>query len=276
MTPKAKQQSYELLCSVYLDIPNPYQAYLFATINMNQKTVDKSLAYDLYGYNLDDENPESWSSEKLAVFISRKLNFDKDSIFYNHIIVAAENDAVLFEISPKNQNWCISTASIVNGILSLITSNPKKDRDTLQFKNIQDRKRSNLPKDKTPLRKYFLECNDKLIHTIVNNFFLAAYSELFKKESYLFKTVGIQALFRVLKEILIKNLDTDKDISVIYFSSILKLCADIDFSDNFYTASGLGKTRITNSMLIKLGFKNIEAINNESDIANYKRLLYLQ
>ena len=31
-----------LLCAVYLDLPFPYHAYLFATINFNQKKVDKS------------------------------------------------------------------------------------------------------------------------------------------------------------------------------------------------------------------------------------------
>src|SRR5439155_5762480 len=39
------RKSMELLCSVYMDLPYPYQAYLFATININQRKVNKSLAY---------------------------------------------------------------------------------------------------------------------------------------------------------------------------------------------------------------------------------------
>lgn len=42
-----ERQGMELLCAVYFDLPLAYQAYLFATININQrKVVDKSLAYE--------------------------------------------------------------------------------------------------------------------------------------------------------------------------------------------------------------------------------------
>ena len=41
----------ELVCSIFFDLPMPYQAYLFATINGNQKRVDKSLALELFGFN---------------------------------------------------------------------------------------------------------------------------------------------------------------------------------------------------------------------------------
>jgi|688.fasta_scaffold17123_7 DNA phosphorothioation-associated DGQHR protein 1 len=272
---ESERKNYELLCSVYLDIPNPYQAYLFATINMNQKRVDKSLAYELYGYNLDEENSEQWSSEKLAVFITRKLNLDENSIFKNHIIVAAQNDDALFEVSPKNQEWFISTASIVDGILTLISVNPKKDRDKLQQMLFNERKRIKLNSDSTPLRNYYLESNDKLIYLIVLNYFNASYKLLYKKNSYIFKTIGIQSQFNLLKNILINYLDTDKDISVEYFKSLLKPCELIDFSDNFYTASGLGKTRINNSLLLKLGFKKLEEIHKLEEIEDYRRLLNL-
>ncbi len=272
-----KQKEYELLCSIYLDLPNPYQAYIFATINMNQKTVDKSLAYDLYGYNLDEEKDESWSPEKVAVYLSRTLNFDRDSIFYNHITTAAENDDVLFETLPKDQKWNISTASIVRGILTLISSKPQRDRDILQQKTTKERKRTVLDseKDSTPLRQYYLSNNDKLIYTIVANFFKAAHDSLYKEGSYIFKTIGIQSLFSLLKKVLNDKLEEDKDISVPYYTNILEKCADIDFTDNFFTASGIGKTRITNSLLIKTGFISIESIRKEEDVPEYNRLLQI-
>jgi len=276
LIPIQRREEYELLCSIYLDLPNPYQAYLFATININQKAVDKSLAYELYGYNLDEENPSSWSPEKLAVYLARRLNFEEESIFYNHIKVAAENDEVLFDIAPRDQEWCISTASIVDGILSLISTRPKKDRDLLQQLEINKRNRTLLAPDKTPLRNYYLSNNDKLIYLIINNFFKASHSILYKKGSYLFKTVGIQAQFGILKNILEQNLAKDKDISVKYFSDILGNCKEIDFSDNFFTASGLGRLRILNSFLIKLNLKDIEDITNPQDRINYKRLLNLE
>ena len=69
----------ELVCSIFLDLHNPYQAYLFATINGNQKRVDKSLALELFGYDVEDKPSNTWSPEKLAVYLTRKFNFRKDS-----------------------------------------------------------------------------------------------------------------------------------------------------------------------------------------------------
>ena len=54
-----------LLCAVFFDLPKPYQAFLFATINANQRPVSKSLTYELFGYNVEDESPEKWCSAPL-------------------------------------------------------------------------------------------------------------------------------------------------------------------------------------------------------------------
>lgn len=43
----------ELLCAVYLDLPKPLQAQIFATINSTQKPVSKNLTYELFGYNVE-------------------------------------------------------------------------------------------------------------------------------------------------------------------------------------------------------------------------------
>jgi DNA phosphorothioation-associated DGQHR protein 1 len=56
----------QLLCSIYLDLPKPYQAQLFATINSTQKKVSKSLTYELFGYNISDEDSDHWAPDKLV------------------------------------------------------------------------------------------------------------------------------------------------------------------------------------------------------------------
>jgi hypothetical protein len=40
-----EHRDMELLCVVFIDLPTPYHAYIFATINFNQKKVDRSLTY---------------------------------------------------------------------------------------------------------------------------------------------------------------------------------------------------------------------------------------
>lgn len=272
-----EQKNYELLCTLYLDLPNPYQAYIFASINMNQRKVDKSLAYELYGYDLNDEESNKWSPEKLAVYLTRKLNTDTKSIFKGHILLAANNDEILKQLSEKKSiNWSISTAAIVEGILSLISSNPKRDRDELQLTSEKERKRSDLEKLKSnvPLRKYYIKNNDLLIYTILINFFQASYNTLFKENTILFKTVGIQVQFIVLKEIL-KDLDKNKDISVNYFAENIVAYFDkvknINFDDNFFQLSGVGKTRMKNTLLITMGLMDISEIKNE--LTDYIKIL---
>jgi DGQHR domain-containing protein len=114
--PKLRQMP--LACAVFLDLPTPQQASIFATINYNQKPVDKSQTYQLFGYNLDDEPAESWSPEKLAVVLTRKLNVDERSPLKDRIQIAAQDDRVLDEESvARAKEWSVSTATIVEAIM---------------------------------------------------------------------------------------------------------------------------------------------------------------
>ena len=160
-----------LLCAVYLDIPLPYHAYIFATINFNQKKVDRSLAYQLFGFSLEEEPSISWAPETLAVYLVRLLSSEKESPFFNHIKLGVQDN---FE--EENNTWQISMATVVDGILSLISSNPKIDRALMHKKSIKSgRNRKDLPSQvSSPLRKTYIECNDKGIYQIVSNYFRAA------------------------------------------------------------------------------------------------------
>ncbi len=55
LPPGAPERAMELLCVVFLELPTPYHAYVFATINFNQKKVDRSLAYELFGFDVDED-----------------------------------------------------------------------------------------------------------------------------------------------------------------------------------------------------------------------------
>ncbi|MGY6205336.1 DGQHR domain-containing protein [Paraburkholderia strydomiana] len=84
-----------LVCSIYLDLPKPFQAQIFATINSTQKPVDKSLTYELFGYNLEEETEPYWSPDKLAVFLARRLGTDKVSPLKGRIVIAPKKDQIL-------------------------------------------------------------------------------------------------------------------------------------------------------------------------------------
>jgi DNA phosphorothioation-associated DGQHR protein 1 len=270
------RRDIELLCAVYLDLPLAYQAYIFATINFNQKKVDKSQAYELMGFGIDEEPAIAWSPEKAAVFLSRKLNTDSSSPLYSRIIVAAQNDDILFEKKPAKIDWAISTATIVDGTLRLFSSNPKRDRDEMYKKKVEDgRSRLMLQEfnDRSPLRGLFLKTNDLAIYTIIKNFFSAADSVLWKNaspNSYIIKTVGVQALFDILYELMkefrskhVGALDIEKDLSPSYFTKRLSHAASENWSNNFYQASGLGRLRIKNVLAVKLGLRDVNKVSDE-------------
>lgn len=263
---KDKLKEINLVCSVYFDLPNSYQAFLFATINSNQKKVDRSLALEQFGYNVDDESEKAWTPEKFAVFLSRKLNTDElNSPFYRHIKVAPMNVEKLFD-GEKNKEWVVSTATIVDGITSLISTNPKRDRILMQQKSfLSGRSRSMIEniKDNSPLRNYFLSNKDQQIYDFITNYFNSVSSKLWYNShpnSYIKKTVGIQALFDILKAILKKEINNLEGIN---FNNYIEKLTDIDFSDKFFQSSGIGRGRIRNTISIKLGLINIDKIKGK-------------
>jgi DNA phosphorothioation-associated DGQHR protein 1 len=255
-----EKKSMELLCAIYLDLPNPYQAYLFATINFNQKKVDRSLAYLLFGFNLEQEPAESWSPEKTAVFLCRKLNTDEQSPFYQHIKVAAKDDEKLFGEKAADDSWAVSTATVVDGILRLFSSNPKKDRDLMHKKLIAEgRTRSSLDDDSSPFRTLYKQTNDKAIYIAIKNYFLAVKQVFWlhaPEKSYIKKTVGIQALFDVLNSLLKKYFEDTKNISTDFFKAHLEKAKDIDFSTEKFQASGIGRSLVRRTIEERIGLKS--------------------
>lgn len=250
-----KALSCELVCSIFLDLPRPFQAQLFATINSTQKSVDKSLTYELFGYNINDETEEYWTPDKLAVFMARKLGTDPNSALHSRIVVAAKRDAALQALNDKAK-WRISTAVVVNGIVRLISSNPKRDSNLMRTPQVKTRSvLRDGPKDGSPLRDLYLTSNDIAIYTLVRNF-LYACDIVFWKEasdrSYILKTVGVQAIFDILK-VLAPEAIAAKNISRQRFIEILEPAGSIDFSEQEYRIpAGSGRSLIRQKITDKI------------------------
>lgn len=266
---KPERLDTELVCSLFLDLPKPFQAFLFATINSNQKPVDKSQTFELFGYNIEKEPPGNWSPDKLAVYFARKLNSESDSPLYRKVLVAAENDFALTRAQAKAQGeWMVSMATVVEGISRLFSQNTKRDRTILLSYKSGERNREVLARaavgDKSPLRELYLQLNDKVIYMAVKNFLIAA-QELFwskcKPDSFICKTVGVQALFDVLLAIS-KEGFAKKTFSVDFFTKKLAPAAEINFgNERFKNASGSGRLLIKNCIFFKAGLEK-EKIEN--------------
>lgn len=260
----------QLVCSIFLDLPKPFQAFLFATINSNQKPVNKSQTYELFGYNIEKEPPESWSPDKLAVFLARKLNSESDSPLCGRILIAAENDFSTTRAEAKRiGEWTVSMAVIVEGICRLLSQNTKKDRIALLQLPVRERKRNSLGLDKAPLRSLYIDSNDKVIYAALKNYFTAVKKIFWDKSppnSFIIKTVGIQALFDVLMELAKEGL-VIKTFTQQFFEERLHKAININFSHQYFrNASGSGRKAIKTCLFIRLGLTSPDTLdNNEKD-----------
>lgn len=258
----SKAKDMELLCSVYLDLPLAYHARIFTNININQKRVDKNLAYNLFQFDMEQGEPETWSPETLAVYFARVLEKDDDSPFKGKIKLGVEN---------SSSSTSISMASVIDGILSLITNNPKLDRETLHLKKIGDgRSRSLLSKLKSnaPLRELYLDSQDKTIFDIINEYFLLINSSLGGYNVFN-KTLAVHACFDVLRNTLIKNISFTQEMA--------SKCAKVNFDDSFFGVQTKLRVRLKNTLLVASGILDISEldIKDPSELYEYKRVLNL-
>lgn len=245
-----------LLCSVFIDLPKALQAQIFATINSTQKRVDRSLTYELFGYNVSDEDEVYWTPDKLAVFFTRKLSTDIDSPLQGRIMVAPKRDAALEELAAK-ASWRVSTAVVVDGILRLFSSNPKRDANLMRKDEASPRRElEDGPKDRSPLREVFIEGNDALIYKMVLNYMKASEDVFWRdasKDSFIFRTIGVQSIFDILRKVAGQSLEA-KDISVGFFTSLLEGARPIDFAtERFRNPSGSGRTMIRRAIEEAIG-----------------------
>jgi DNA phosphorothioation-associated DGQHR protein 1 len=211
-------ESFSVVCAIYFELTAPEQAEVFATINFNQQKVDKSLAYQLFGYDLDSTESEFWAPDTLAIYLSRLLNKDDGSPFINRINFGMKQDiredpevvkvkvveTAEAKAKAKADKWTVSTSTIVEGILRLISKNPAADRYKLHKKKILKNKRGDLEcklVKEAPLRNEYIRNNDIQLFELISDYFKVwedlAWSN--SETSFMYKTIGIQASFDILR-----------------------------------------------------------------------------
>lgn len=251
---RAGRLSMGLPCAVFINLPRPYQAKTFATININQKRVDKSLAYELFGYDLNESDSSKWPPDMLGVYLSRVLESEQTSPFKGHVKLALlEADDGATPTSGDQPEWKVSVACLVEGVIKLISQRPAADRSAIAGGKTLNR--SQLPSDSAPLRALYTSGKDKTLLTIVSDYFSVVRELLWigqSSKSFIIRTVGILALFDVLRDALLANRVAQDDIRNTA-QSLLLSAKGIDFSDDFFHASGAGRVRIRNILAYVTG-----------------------
>lgn len=184
-------EDFDLSATIFVGADIADQAHIFATVNIEQTKVNKSLVYDLY------ELSRSRSPQKTCHNIVVALDRDPDSPFYKRVKrlgIATENR--VFE--PVTQS------TLVDGLIGYISADPRTDRDKL----LRGRRLDRAVGDdlfKRPLRNLFVEEKDIEIIQLIYNYFIAVrerWPEAWSQRGTGFilnRTNGVRALLRFFR-----------------------------------------------------------------------------
>lgn len=182
---------FDLSTTIFIGADIADQAHIFATVNIEQTKVNKSLVYDLY------ELSQARSPQKTCHNIVVALDRDPDSPFFKRIKrLGLATEGRVFE--PVTQS------TLVEGIIGYISADPRADRDKL----LRDRQLDKALGDelyKRPLRNLFVAGDDVAIIQLVYNYFTAvrerwpdAWNE--RGQGFILnRTNGIRALLRFFR-----------------------------------------------------------------------------
>lgn len=253
---------FDLVCAVFFGLPRPMQAYVFATINTNQKPVRRGLAMNLYGYNVEDQPRGEWSPEKLAVFMARRLNFEEDSPLHLRVRIEAEGAPPPERLAGAKRP--IPMAAVVDAGLGLISRNPIRDRDklrqwTLGFSKAKRRKVLDADRaDQAPLRGWYLEESDADTYALLKAYFGVVSDLCWSGErAILTRAVDIRALGDFLGD-LVRPLAAgghSEAIAAVVETSreVFAEAHERPFDHPFFEATYRGRRRVRNGLRLLAG-----------------------
>jgi len=179
---------FEVIVTLFVDMQLEDQAMIFATINLEQTKVNKSLAYDLYEYARER------SPFKTAHDIVRLLDKREGSPFKGRIKVLG---------TAGGAGETLSQAQFVDALLPMISREPRKDLES--FKRTQTPPRATPAEEQTLIfRNMFLDKRDAEIARVLWNYFRTveqkwegSWREV-KKGNILNRTTGFRGLMQFL------------------------------------------------------------------------------
>ncbi|MBF1098725.1 DGQHR domain-containing protein [Solobacterium sp.] len=185
------EERFDLLTMFVFDTSADQDAEIFSIINRNQKQVSKSLVYDLYGLT-DEITVEKFSHE-----IVKALNDIDYSLLKGRIkMLGYKTDS--FDESGKNLKQYVSQATIIDGILTMISKDVVEDNNTIKkgiaIKNPFD--------EKLILRKYFYSGSLGIVQLRFIGFYNAwieTIRKYFDDARIMYKTVGFIASLYIFK-----------------------------------------------------------------------------
>lgn len=236
-------ENFYLNVSVFIDIDKDNQAQIFSIINKAQTKVNKSLVYDLFEYS------KVPCPQKTAHEIIRLLNNKEKSPLYDKI--------KLLGVS-RHRIQTISQATIAELIISYISEDPMKDRDSIK-RSFSGKSRSAIcretNKEKLIFRSFFIEDRDIEMFKVLFFYFSAVQIRWPKawngeiENSILPKSTGIIALMRYLYDIYYTNGSTFPSSTNEYLKFLeVEGLDDSHFTKEIFVPGSSGQVKLYNSL----------------------------
>lgn len=213
---RANIENFDVNVAIFVDADIEDQARVFATVNLAQTKVSKSLVYDLFSYST------TLSPEKLAHSVCISLDQTEGSPFYHRI-------KRLGTATPgRLQQEPLSQATVVEGILSHIVANKEQlitDRDDARRGRRFVQPTAEVAR-KLPLRRFFVEGRDIDAAELIWNYFEAV-SKTWPEDwrvtgvgNILPRTNGYRALMRFFRDAYNHVADPGEIVGVDIFADI--------------------------------------------------------
>ena len=185
---------FQLNVTLFVDMDLEDQALLFATINLKQTKVNRSLAYDLFEFST------TRSPQKTCHNIAKLLNSEVDSPLHGRIKILGK------ATGKPHEN--ITQAAVVERLMIYISANPMHDRDLLR----RDKRLSRATEEDQQMgnlvfRNMFIDNKDEDIMLTLWNYFGAVATRwptawnTDETGFILNRTTGFAALMRLLPDL---------------------------------------------------------------------------
>ena len=213
---------FQVNVAIFIDMDIQDQAMVFATINLKQTKVNKSLAYDLYEFTT------SRSPQRTCHDIARFLNYRQSSPFHEKIKMLGVG---------RGPNETITQSTFVDRLMRFISTNPMQDRDLLRRGKRLEPARG-VPERRQIFRNLFIREDDHIIALILWNFFLAVQRKWpsswqdVQRGNILNRTTGLGALMRFMR---VAYLSMNASEQVVKADEYLPILERIELDDGAFT-----------------------------------------
>ena len=216
------ETTFQVNVAIFIDMDIQDQAMVFATINLKQTKVNKSLAYDLYQFTT------SRSPQRTCHDIVRFLNGRQNSPFERKVKMLGVG---------RDPTETITQATFVDRLLRLVSTDPIKDRNQLRRgKRLEQSPR--VQQSRQIFRNLFITEQDHIIALVIWNFFLAVQKKWptswqnVGRGNILNRTTGFGALMRYMRVAYLSMNMPDQVVKADEYDPIMK---KINLSDGTFT-----------------------------------------